>query len=86
MYAIAIIGDILSAVPFVNIVSNFIAAVALGIAGSHTGVSIYSSERIGATLAVIVVETIPFVKIVPTWTIRVYFAKKDAQESEAESL
>lgn len=82
MYAIAIIGDILSAIPFVNIISNFVTAVALGIAGSHTGVSLYSSERIAGTLAAIVIETIPFVKIVPTWTIRVYFAKKGAQESE----
>ncbi len=83
MYAIAVMGDILSAIPIVNIMSNFVTAVALGIAGSHTGVSLYSSERIAGTLAVMIVETIPFVKIVPSWTIRVYFAKKGTQESEA---
>ncbi len=81
MYAIAIIGDVLSLVPFVNIVSNVATAIALGIAGSHTGVSLYSPERIAATLAVALAETVPGVSVLPLWTIRVYFAKKQQRDN-----
>ena len=82
MYAIAVVGDLFSLIPFVNIVSNVATAIALGIAGAETGVNLYSSERIGATLVVLLMESIPGVSIVPAWTIRVYFAKKDARKSE----
>ncbi len=81
MYVIAAIGDLLGPIPIVNLISTPIAFIALGIAGSHTGVSLYSSNRIAATLAMMVVEVIPFVKIAPTLLIRVYLAKKDAEES-----
>jgi len=83
MYIIALIGDLLGPIPFVNWISTPITIIALGIAGSHTGVSLYSSKRIAGTLAMMVAEVLPFVKIVPTFLIRVYFAKKDTQESEA---
>ncbi len=82
MYAIAVIGDILSLIPFVNIVSNVVTAIALGIAGSHTGVSLYSSSRIGMTLVTMLGEAIPFVSTLPLWTIRTYFAKKAQKEEE----
>ncbi len=82
MYVIAAIGDLLGPIPIVNWISTPMAILALGIAGSHTGVSLYSSKRIAGTLAMMVVEVIPFVKIAPTFLIRVYFAKKDAQEAE----
>lgn len=85
MYVIAVIGDLFSLIPILSIPTNFITAMALGIAGSHTGVSLFSSERIPATLVVMLLETIPFVKIVPSWTIRVYFAKKGAKESEEQA-
>lgn len=78
MYVIAVIGDLCSLIPFVNIVSNVVTAIALGIAGAETGVNIYSSNRIGATLFVLLIEAIPVVSIIPAWTIRVYFAKKNA--------
>ena len=80
MYVIAIIGDLFGIIPIVNIVSDLVTAVALGIAGSETGVSLYSSETIGATLVTLVIEAIPGISIVPAWTIRVYFAKKRARE------
>ena len=81
MYVIAVLGDIFSLIPIVNIVSDFVTAIALGIAGAETGVSIYSSDRIGATLLTILVEAIPGLSIVPAWTIRVWYAKKQARES-----
>jgi len=86
MYIIAVIGDLCGVIPIVNIVSDIFTAIALGIAGSHTGVSIYSGDRIGATLVVALIKAIPGVSIVPAWTIRVYFAKKQARESGAESF
>ena len=80
MYIVAIIADIFSLIPIVNIVTDFIAAVLLGIIGSATGVSLYSSDRIGGTLLAILIEAVPGLSIIPTWTIRVYFAKKAAQQ------
>jgi len=80
MYAVAIIADILSVIPGLNFITNIIAAITLGIIGLETGVNLYSPDRVLATLAVIVIEMIPGVSIVPTWTLRVYFAKKDAQK------
>ena len=80
MYIVAIIADILSLVPGLNVITNVAAAITLGIIGSETGVNLYSPERILATLAVIVTETIPGISIVPAWTVRVYFAKRHAQK------
>ncbi len=82
MYVIAAIGDLFSLIPFVNIVSSPVTAFALYVAGAGTGANIFSTNRIGATLVVLLIELIPGVSIVPTWTIRVYFAKKHARESE----
>ena len=79
MYAVAIAADIFGLIPGLNIITNVIAAFALGIIGLETGVNLYSPERILATGAVIVIETIPVVSIVPAWTIRVYFAKRHAR-------
>jgi hypothetical protein len=83
MYVIALIGDLLGPIPIVNWISTPIAIIALSIAASHKGVSLYSSKRIAGTLAMMIVEVIPFVRIVPTLLIRVYFVNKDVQESEA---
>ncbi len=86
MYAIAVIGDLLSFIPFANIVSSPLTAIVLGIAGSHTGVRLYSSDRIGVTLATILGEAVPFVSMFPLWTIRVYLAKRqEAQEGASEA-
>ena len=81
MYVIAVIGDLLSIVPVVNVVSGFATGLALAIVGAHTGVSIYSSRGIGKTLLTILVEMIPGLSIIPAWTIRVYLAKKEAREA-----
>lgn len=81
MYAIAIIGDLFSLIPGVNIVSNFITMCLLALVGSHEGVNIYSSDNIGGTLGVIVLETVPGISMIPAWTIRVYFAKQAAKDA-----
>jgi hypothetical protein len=58
---------------------NVLTACALGIAGRWTGINIFSADRIEATIAVMILEMIPGISVVPAWTIRVYFAKKAAQ-------
>jgi hypothetical protein len=78
MYVIAVIGDLCSLVPLLNMVTTPITAIALGIAGAGTKHSIYSDKRIGGTLAVILVETLPIISFVPAWTLRVYMAKQDS--------
>ncbi|MEK7133504.1 MAG: hypothetical protein AAB804_00345 [Patescibacteria group bacterium] len=86
MYVIAIMGDLLSLIPFVNIVSSPLTAIALGIAGSHTGVSLYSSNRIGMTLLTILGEAVPIVSMIPLWTVRVYLAKKQEEREDASEV
>ena len=76
MYAVAVIADILGLIPFVNIVTDILAAIILGIMADHEGINLYSIDRIGATLLTIGIEAIPGLSIVPAWTIRVYFAKQ----------
>lgn len=83
MYAVAIIADLCSIIPGVNFVSDFIAAVVLGIIGSATDTPLYSSDAIGPTLLTMLVEAIPGISIVPAWTIRVWYAKKMKREREA---
>ena len=82
MYAIAIIGDVLSLIPILNIFSNMGTAFALYIAGKAERVDIYSGPGVLLTLIVLVVETVPGFSIFPTWTIRVWIAKK-LQKTEA---
>jgi hypothetical protein len=82
MYVIAVIGDVLGAIPIVNIVSDAGTALALFIAGAETGVSIYGSKGISKTLIAALVKAIPGVSIVPAWTIRVYLAKRQAREAK----
>jgi len=77
MYAIAIIGDLFSLIPFVNMITTPMTAIALGMAGAGTKHSIYSDGRIGATLLVMVLEILPVASIIPSWTIRVYLAKQN---------
>ncbi len=78
MYVIAILGDLVGLIPFVNIVSSPVTAFALYVVGAGTSANIFSTNRIGATLFVLLIETIPGVSVIPAWTIRVYFAKKTA--------
>ena len=81
MYAIAIIGDLLSLIPIVNLITTPATAIALSIAGSHTGVSLWTPERAGATLVCCVLELIPGISFIPTWTIRVWWAKRGQQST-----
>lgn len=82
MYAVAIIGDILSLVPGLNIATGLITGGLLWIVGEATGENIFSTSRIGGTLLAFLVEEIPIFSIFPAWTLRVYLAKKDTAESE----
>lgn len=85
MYVIAVIGDLVSLIPFVNIVSGFITGLLLGIAGSVEDVSLYSDKEIVSTLLTYVGEEIPIISMLPLWTIRVYVAKRAAKKrKEAE--
>ena len=79
MYAIAIVGDLLSLVPFVNIVSGVCVAVLLALASDLEGVNLYSSKRIGLTPTTILIELVPGLSMIPTWTIRVWIAKRQQQ-------
>ena len=76
MYVIAIIGDVLGAIPFVNFVSDFLTMLALGIVGAATGVNLYSADKIGLTLVAGVIKMV--FGFVPAWTIRVYLAKRNS--------
>lgn len=79
MYPVAIIADIVGLIPIVNLFSDAVAAIALGIIGSATDVSLYSDSQVGMTLFTIALKAIPFVDFIPMWTIRVYFAKRGAK-------
>ncbi len=75
MYLIAIIGDLLSLIPFLNILTTPIIAFALWIAGLETGVEIFGKNRTAWTVAAIFIEMIPGVSFIPAWTTRVWIAK-----------
>ena len=82
MYAIAIIGDLLSFIPVVNIVSGIVTGFLLWIAGEITGVQIFSGKGIGWTLLTIVVEETPGLSILPGWTVRVWLGKRQHAQEE----
>ena len=80
MYAIAIIGDLLSVIPIVNWITIPVMIFALGIAGRETGVHLWTPKGAGATLACCGLEAV--LGFLPAWTVRVYWAKKE-QQSQA---
>lgn len=82
MYVIAVIGDLLSLIPFVNIFSGIGTSLALFLAEGEGKVRFYSPEQIGITLAVMGGELIPGVSAMPLWTIRVFLAKRLAASRE----
>ena len=77
MYVVAVFGDILSLIPFVNIVTNVLTMMALWMMSNGRNKNIFSNKNMTGTLIVAVLEAVPFVSSIPTWTIRVYFAKRD---------
>lgn len=79
MYTIAIIGDLLGIIPGFNIVTDGITAFLLYHIGRREGIDIYSSENIVGTLGVIFLEAVPGLSSLPSWTLRVYLAKKRQQ-------
>ena len=84
MYVIAVIADIASLIPILNIFSGVIAAITLGIVGLETGVNLFKPKNLPATLLTIVVEEIPIVSMLPAWTIRVFLAKRAKKAEEAQ--
>ena len=76
MYAIAIIGDICSLIPGLNIVTNILTAIALYMMGHHAGVNIFAPDKVGLTIATIIGEAIPGISVVPFWTVRVWWAMR----------
>lgn len=82
MYTIAVIGDITGAIPVLNIVVDFITAIALWIGGEITGVQIFGGPRVGLTIATMVVEAVPVLAMAPTWTLRVWYEKKQKEAEE----
>lgn len=80
MYVIAVIADLVGLIPIINWVSDAIAAIVLGLMGSAGGISLYRDSEVGMTLFTIVLKAIPFIDIVPMWTIRVYLAKQGAKK------
>ena len=83
MYVVAVIGDILSLFPGLNIATGIVTGILLWIIGTSTGVNIFSGPNIGKTLLTLAVEETPVLSILPTWTVRVYFAKKKARAENA---
>lgn len=79
MYTIAIIGDLLSLIPMVNIVTGFLTAAALNMFASNDE-DILSSDNIGGTLVAMVIELTSGASSIPAWTIRVYLAKRRARQ------
>ncbi len=84
MYAIAIVGDLLSLIPFVNIITDVVTAALLKIAASPEE-DIFAHDT-GMTLFMLVVEFIPGLAMFPTFTLRVWWAKRRAKKlSESSS-
>jgi hypothetical protein len=86
MYILAVFFDLLDFIPIpaFNMIVDPIAAFALGIAGMETGTNIYASEEITATLIVLLIKFIPIIDMFPTYTIRVYLAKKAIKKRKEE--
>ncbi len=84
MYLIAIIGDLFSFIPLLNIVTNPITAAALWMAGADTKYNIFSQNYILGTLVTLLIEFVPGLSMIPTWTIRVWLMKRRQRKSEAE--
>lgn len=77
MYVVAIIGDLLSFIPVVNIVTDILTMMILWMMSNGRNKNIFSNKNRAGTLLTVLLEAIPFVSWIPTWTIRVYLAKRD---------
>ena len=75
MLLAAVIFDLLSLVPFLNVFTTIIAVMVMGLLGVHTGNSLYSGGRILGTVLTSLIELIPGASMFPTWTIRVLILK-----------
>ena len=71
----AVIFDLLSLIPILGTLTSIIAVITFGIMGAHLGVSMYSGNRALSTIFTSVIEVIPFINWIPTWTIRIMALK-----------
>ncbi|MCL9972187.1 MAG: hypothetical protein NBV63_02135 [Candidatus Pacebacteria bacterium] len=85
MFAIAILGDLLSLIPGVNLFSTIFTATGLAVVGAGTKQSIFRGAGGATTMATILVEIIPGLSMLPTWTLRVAlnsaFSKDDKKSA-----
>jgi hypothetical protein len=81
MYVVAVIGDLLGLIPFVNVVTGFMTLCILGVMGLESGVNIFSGKNIFGTLVMLVVEEVPGLSVLPGFTIRVWLAKRAARQN-----
>jgi hypothetical protein len=77
MYLIAIVGDLLSFVPILNMIVSPLFTFLLALAGSVEGKSLFAMNRVAGTLGTSVAEFIPMFSMLPLLTVRVYLAKND---------
>jgi hypothetical protein len=89
MYAVAIVGDVLGFllgwIPGMSFIIGPLTAFGLYIVGSIEDVHLFSADNIVITIVYAVAEGMPFVSMVPLWTIRVFVAKRKAKrDKEAE--
>lgn len=84
MYIIAVFGDLISLIPFVNIISDPVTALALYIAGKETGVDIFGDQTM-LTMATMAAEAVPVLSILPLWTLRVWWGKRRVANGETGS-
>ena len=85
MYVIAIIADLLGAIPIVNMVVFPVAAAALYTAGKTEGVNIFGPDMIGRTFVVMFLKFMPGLSTFAlfAWTARVFLAKRQAAKKHA---
>lgn len=91
MLLFAICFDILTIIPFINIIVNFIALICFTIWFYFSGVSFSKNKAIvGRSAVTFLIELIPFISIIPTWTANIIInyisinrnARKDSKSAQ----
>ena len=71
MIAVAVVLDLISLIPFVNLISGLAATLIFGLWFFFRGVGFVNPRRIATWAAGLIVEAIPFLSILPGLTIAV---------------
>lgn len=80
----AIVFDLLSAIPIVGSIVDFIAAITFGMWFAHHGVYVMKKRPLGF-LGTIVAEFIPFIEVLPFWSVFVWTTIKQHQQEQAQN-